>query len=301
LGKVGAAASLVFFTSGRFDEISLCARDEDKSWAEALDLTHASSLIIHNCVVNSKSIGELADCEIIVITVGVPQSAIGNNERSKGMLAAADMIEGVMRGIADKNPDAVIIILTNPVEPMVWKALQVSKFHPRQIISTGTVLDSARLQNSISNLLSVDAKDVHALILGEHGVTAFPLLSTASVGGVPMKDLIDEEEEMCVKAAILDVLKEPFLVKEYKGGTSSAVAMAALKVAEAVITDANALLTVSAVPVGIPGVEDICINLPAVVGKGGVKRIFMPQMDEQEQLSFKKSVDKIRAGIDQLR
>lgn len=296
LGKVGTAASLLFVTSGLFDEVVLCARNEDQSWAEALDLSHAAALMQSKCVVSSAPAGKVAQCEIIVLALGVPQKAVLGGDRTSGITLAAEMIEGAMRQLAPNNPDAVYIILTNPVEAMVYAAVRATGLPARQVVSTGTVLDSARLQNAIGSLLSISARDVHAMVLGEHGKTAFPLMSAASASGMPLADMLSEEDAMVIKATMLEVRKEPFLVARHKGGTSSAVAMTALRVAEAVVTDSNALLPVSVIP-DLDGLRDVCVNLPSIVGRGGVKRTVMPTMTGAEQADFETSLAALRAAI----
>lgn len=303
LGNVGKAVAFSFATSGIFNEVVLSSRNEDQAWAEMQDLNHANALIKNKCVVSISSRDKLVECEIIVITIGVSQGLVPIFGRGLGVEQASEMITETMTELAPNNPDAVYIIITNPVEAMVWKAIQVSHLPANQVVSTGTLLDSSRLQNAIGHLYNLDPKDVDALVIGEHGATAFGLFDNITVNGVRITDIIgdDSEEILLLKSTIIDVLKEPLELAKYKNGTSSAVALTALKIAETVVTNSNSMLTVSTVPEHIAGLEDIALNLPCVIGKGGVKKVIMPTLKELEKIQLNKSIDVIRAKIDQIR
>lgn len=303
LGHVGMSVAFSFATSGIFNEVVLSSRNEDQAWAEAQDLNHANALIKNKCVVSISSREKLAECEVIVITIGVSQALVPMLGRGVGTEQAAAMITEAMSALAPNNPDAVYIIITNPVEAMVWKAIQVSGLPKNQVTSTGTLLDSSRLQNAIGQMYNLDPKDVDALVIGEHGATAFGLFDNITVNGVRITDIIgdDSEEILLLKSTIIDVLREPLELAKYKNGTSSAVSLTALKIAEAVVTDANSMLTIPTVPEDIAGLEDIAINLPCVIGKGGVKKVIMPTLNEGEKIQLNKSIEAIRAKIDQIR
>ena len=297
LGAVGKAVAFSFATSGIFNEVVLCSRDEDMAWSESRDLNHANALIKKKCIVSTAPREKLRDCEIIVITIGVSPALVPKLGRGIGTGQAADMIAETMTVLAPANPDAVYIIITNPVEAMVWKAVRDSQLPAKQVTSTGTLLDSSRLQNAIGHMYGLNPKDVDAIVIGEHGATAFGLFDNITVNGVRITDIIgtDSEEILLLKSTMIDVLKEPLELAKYKKGTSSAVALTALKIAEAVVTDANSLLTVTTVT------DDIALNLPCIVGKGGIKRVIMPSLSDEEGMHLKRSIEAIRSTIDQIR
>ena len=200
--------------------------------------------------------------------------------------------------LLDVAPDAVLLMVTNPVDVLTLAALKFSGLPKNRVLGSGTVLDSARLRDLIARNLGVASQSVHAWIAGEHGDSEFPLWSSASVGSVPVGKF-----EM-PDGARLDVPTEERIAKEVvtaaeriirgKGATNYAVGLAATRVIEAILRDENSVLPVSSLIDGRYGLSDVCLSLPSLVNKSGVAAMLDVPMSEQELELLKRSANEVR-------
>ena len=305
-GHVGAAAAFAAVLRGACSELVLVNRTRDKAEGEALDLSHAAALVPEPPRVRAGDVRDVEGSGVVVVTLSAPWDP---GRHASRMDLAADnlrLFREWIPKVAEHAPDAVLLVVTNPVDVMTWHALKLSGMAPRRVIGTGTLIDSARYRTALSGEIGVHPDDIRAYILGEHGDTQFPLLSTALTGGERFYDR-DLTRRLFDRTA-----RSGYEVTNLKGYTNWAVATACVEIVRAVADDARRTLPVSvrldADGVrGWPGLDaalaetpwpgEVCLSVPAVVGRGGVRRVLRPELNAEEAAALIASAAAVRAGI----
>jgi L-lactate dehydrogenase len=209
------------------------------------------------------------------------------------------MCRSLVPRLLDVAPDAILVLVTNPVDVLTYAALKFSGLPTRRVLGTGTVLDSSRLRDLIARHCGVAVQSVHAWIAGEHGDSEFPLWSSATVGAVPVERFsvggrppMDDE----AKARIADeVVTAAERIIRGKGATNYAIGLAATRVIEAIVRDENRVLPVDSMLDGQAGVKDVCLSLPSVVNRRGVEAVIDVPMSAGEAELMRASADKVRS------
>ena len=265
---------------------------------KALDLAQAAPLEGFDVrIVGTNDFADTAGSDVIVITAGSP--------RKPGM-SRADLVNvnaGIVRSVTEQairySPNAIIIVLTNPLDVMTYVALQTSGLPRHRVIGQSGVLDSTRFRAFIAMELGVSVADVHALVLGGHGDSMVPLVRYAHVGGVPLTKLLPRETiDRLVErtrhggAEIVNLLKTSAF---YAPGAAIA------QMVEAVVRDRKRVLPASVYLDGEYGERGICMGVPIVLGAGGVERIIELDLDEEERAAFARSVAEVRETQAQLK
>ena len=206
--------------------------------------------------------------------------------------------------IVKYNKDCILLIVSNPVDILTSVALKLSGFEPGRVIGSGTVLDTGRFKYLLGEHLGVDSRNVHALIIGEHGDSEVAVYSSANISGVDL----DEFCQTCNKCIdhhsmrriYEDVKNSAYEIIERKGATFYAIARVVKRIAQALIRDENAILTVSSLVDGHYGLYDVCLGLPSVVGQNGVKQIIDTPLDDDELKQLTDSAMKLKEVLDSL-
>jgi len=245
--------------------------------------------------------GEYSDCEdadIVVIAVDKGQRI----KQSRLELAAGnyELFKEIVPSIAKYNNDCILLVVTNPLDVMTYAALKLSGFPKNRVIGSGTALDTARLRFLLGDYLKIDPRNVHAYVIGEHGDTEVPVWSLANVAGIRLKDYcplcrveynVDEFNKL-----FLQVKNAGYEIIERKGRTNYAVALALTKIVQSILRDENAILTVSTLLEDYHGVSNICLSVPVVLSKNGVREIIKLPLDQREVSDFQRSA-KIIADV----
>ena len=199
-------------------------------------------------------------------------------------------LQSILEQLTAVNRDAVLLVVSNPVDVLTGYTLELSGFPAERVIGSGTVLDTARIKCLLGEKLGVDSRNVHAFMLGEHGDSEVAVWSSANISGADLDDFclaagIDDPESMLASLA-REVTHAAYDIIERKGATCYGIAMAVRRIAEAIIRDEHAVLPVSTLARGAYGIEGVCLGLPAVVGRSGVSRVLdLPlSRDETERL-----------------
>jgi L-lactate dehydrogenase len=266
--------------------------------AEALDLAHGIQFMPMAKVEGSDDVAVLADSDVIVFTAGAKQKP------GQSRLDLAETTIGIVRKILPQlvqvAPDAVHIMVTNPVDVVTYAALQVSGLPPRQLFGSGTVLDSSRLRFLLAEHTGVAAQSIHAYVVGEHGDSELPLWSSATIGSVPLLQWLGEDgrialDEAACERIATDVVQSAYRIIEGKGATNYAIGLAGTRVLEAVVNDEGRILPVSSLLDDYYGIGDVCLSVPAIVHAGGVgARVEVP-MTDGELAGLRSSADAVRA------
>jgi L-lactate dehydrogenase len=290
IGKVGATVAFVLAEHGLANEIVLWNRSSTAARANALDIEQACAFTPYRVAIRAGEIEDTSDSDILVMCASVPTPTqmIDRCELAAGNTA---LMRDLVPRFAALSPNAVIVNVTNPVDAITWHVLQLSGFPWQRVIGTGTLVDSARFRDILSQQVGIHPVDIRAYILGEHGDSQFAALSIATAGGEHI-DATPARYKMLeqAKATAFEVLRG-------KGYTNYAIAMAVRNIVEAVVRDLCATLPVSVRINGFCDISDVCLSLPAVIGRGGVHFTLVPDLNAAEQESFRRSAAVVRRTI----
>lgn len=248
-------------------------------------------------VKGTDSYADTADSDIVIITAGLPRKP--GMSRDELLAANAAIIKSVCENIKKYSPNAIVIVVTNPLDAMVYLAWKVTGFAPQKIIGMAGVLDSARMRCFIAEELGVSVEDVTALVMGSHGDSMIPLMRLASVGGVPLADLLPKEKIDAIVARTRNGGAE--IVELLKVGSAYfAPAASAVVMVESIIKDKKRVLPCCAYLTGQYGVKDLFIGVPAVLGAKGVERVIEIKLNEEEKTAFLKTVEQTNKTTDRM-
>lgn len=304
VGHVGSYVLADAMKLGLFAEIGLIDLDRNIAFGEALDQCHATALTyMSNVKVTSGGYEQCQDADIIICAAGPsilkdPDNPEAMPDRAHLSVHNAGVIREVMSGITQYTNSAVIILITNPLDTMVYIAENEFGYPRGKVFGTGTMLDSARLRKTIANIYSIDPKSVTAYMMGEHGLTAFPVLSKLNVAGIGYKELTSYYPEIAPLTAEevrQEVVKAAYAVLNSKGWTNAGVAQAAIVMAKCVVLDERSIYPASTTLRGEYGHDgDVAFSMPCLIGKEGIIRRFAPELDEWETNKLTESIEYIK-------
>ena len=214
-----------------------------------------------------------------------------------------EVFRNIIPQIAAVNREAILLIVTNPVDVLTYAAVRFSGYPENRVFGTGTVLDTARLKYLLGQHLQVDPRSVHAFIIGEHGDSEIAAWSGASVSGVPLRDFCEMRGHFDHESAMKDLAERvrtsAYRIIEKKQATYYGIAMSVRRICEAIVRDEKSVLPVSSVQHGMFGVEDVALSIPAVVGKDGVETTVPIELSDAETAALRRSAETLRQVIEQ--
>jgi L-lactate dehydrogenase len=301
-GNVGATAAYALLLSGLAAEIVLIDANRKRAEGEAMDLAHAVPFSRPTKV----WAGDYEDCAGAVITIlaaGIGQRP-GETRLDLAKRNGAIFAEIVPK-VAGANPDGIILVATNPVDVLTHAAWRISGLSASRVFGSGTTLDTGRFRSLLGDHFGVDPRSVHAFIIGEHGDSEVPVWSSANVAGVGLEDLARAREiafEPEDRERIFSQTRDAaYAIIERKGATFYAVAVALLRIVEAVIRDQRTVLSVSSVVGSKPyRLGEVCLSLPSIVGAGGVEEVLPLRLDAEEERALRRSAEIVREAQDEV-
>ncbi|MCW5941146.1 MAG: lactate/malate dehydrogenase family protein [Fimbriimonadaceae bacterium] len=297
-GRVGSDAAYALQLGGMMDEIALVDMNEDMAAGEALDLRHGAALTA-NTTFSSGGYEVVDGSDCVVITAGL------RRKPDESRLQLVNRNVALFRDILSKIKDvklangAIIMVVSNPVDILTQLAVEADIVPMMSVLGLGTVLDTCRFRSLLADHFKVGARDVHALILGEHGDSMVPIWSSATVAGVKMSSLPGYTTEAAEEVFAM-TRKSGAEVIRLKGGAGRAVGVSIKEVVEAIALDKDAMLPVSAYQTGRLGISDVCLSLPTVVGRAGVLGILEPDVDYLESEGLYKSAASLKEVYGQI-
>lgn len=300
-GNVGATAAQRLVEKALCDVV-LVDIVEGVPQGKALDLTQAAAIEKHDAkIIGTNGYEETADSDVVIITAGIPRKP--GMSRDDLISTNAGIMKNVTAQVAKYSPNAVLIIVSNPLDAMCHVAFETSGFPKNRVIGMAGVLDSARFRAFIAMELNVSIENTHAFVLGGHGDTMVPLPRYSTVSGIPITELISPERiDALVKrtanggAEIVSLLKT--------GSAFYAPASSAVEMTKSILYDKKQILPCAAYLKGEYGIKDLFIGVPVKLGKGGVEEIIEIKLTEDEDAKLKKSaaaVEELKAVLAKLK
>ena len=293
LGRVGSAIAFANVMNPIASDLLLINRTREKAEGDALDLSHASALRNSNMKIRAGGLAESVGSDVIVFTASAPYGA---PTRKRSDLAAENyaLLQQWIPGLAAASPDAILIIVTNPVDALTYASIRLSGFPPQRVIGTGTLLDSVRYRAMLSAELQIHSDDIRAYILGEHGDTQFAASSIAMTGGERFYS--SEITERIFQQTV----GMGYRVSQLKGYTDYGIAMATMLILDSIVYDLRHTMPLSVLIDGFCDVHDVCLSVPAVIGSAGVTRVLKPRLTTEEETAFVHSAQAVRSTIEQM-
>jgi L-lactate dehydrogenase len=296
-GAVGATLAFAALTRGAARTVALFDVNRAKVDAEVLDMSHGIQFMPMAEVIGSDDIEVLAGSDVVMFTAGAKQKPGQSRLDLAG--ATISLVSKVLPDLVRVAPNAVHVMVTNPVDVVTYAALKISGLPANQLFGSGTVLDSSRLRFLVARQTGVAVQNVHAYIVGEHGDSELPLWSSASLGGVPLLDWRGIGGHGPLTAQVRDqiaheVVESAYRIIEGKGATSYAIALAGSRIIEAILKDEQRILPVSSLLDDYYGIGDVCLSVPAVVGAGGVGERMAVPLSSDELDGLVRSADAVR-------
>jgi L-lactate dehydrogenase len=299
-GSVGATLAYACLIRGAAKTIALYDVDAAKTRAEMLDLNHGLQFVPMATVVGSDDIEVSHDASIVVITAGAKQKP--GQTRLDLAESNVAMCRDLVPRLLAVAPEAILLLVTNPVDVVTYAALKYSGLAPRRVFGSGTVLDSSRLRLLVAEHCGVAVQNVHAYIAGEHGDSEIPLWSSASIGSVPLLAWNNVPGRPPLDAAAREEIHRRVVgaageIIRGKGATNYAVGLAAARVVEAVLRDQRQVLPVSSLLDGQAGIEDVCLSLPSIVDRLGVELVLPGPLSPEESEGLRRSAETVKGVI----
>lgn len=301
-GNVGSTFAYALLLNGLASEIVLIDANRAKAEGEAMDLNHTVPFA-HPTRVWAGDFPDCAGAAVTVLAAGTAQKP--GQSRLDCIQANAEIWRDIVPQIAGHNPGGILLVATNPVDVLTYAAWRISGLPPARVLGSGTILDTARFRFLLSQHFGVDARSVHAYIIGEHGDSEVPVWSLANIAGMRLPDycrangLVYDEPEM---QKIFESTRDAaYHIIERKGATYYAVAAGLLRITQSILRHQNTVLSVSSLVENYCGISDVCLSLPTVIDRGGVQQVLRLSLDEFETERLRRSAGILRSTIAALR
>lgn len=298
-GNVGSTIAYTLAVSSIASEIVLIDINSEKALGEALDIRQGMSFA-SSARIYAGSYMDAKDSDIVVITSGVARKP-GQSRLDLAQINV-NILKSIVPEITKYAPDAVYVIVSNPLDIMTYAFTKYSGIPERRIIGSGTCLDTARLRSRLAEYYSINQQNVHAVVLGEHGDSSFVPWSLATISNVPV-DMYSEALTGCDR--ILPPMDktevETYMRKSgarviaRKGATFYAVSLSVAHICKCIGQDNNSLLTVSSMMHGEYGIEDVCLSLLSIVNRTGIAGKLVTPMTDEEVEKLRKSAEAVKA------
>jgi malate dehydrogenase len=290
-GNVGATTAQRIAEAGLADVV-LVDIVEGLPQGKGLDLAEAAPVVLHDArVLGTNDYADTAGSDIIVVTSGLARQP--GMSRDDLLTKNAGIVRSVVEQAAKVSPDAILIVVTNPLDAMCHVAMEASGFPRERVIGMAGVLDSARFRTFIAMELGVSVEDTHAFVLGGHGDTMVPLSRYSTVAGVPITELLPAERVKALEERTANGGAEVVALLR-TGSAFYAPAAGAFEMVEAILLDRKRVLPCAVMLRGEFGVDGLFVGVPVVLGAAGMERVFEIELTAEEQGAFRKSADAVR-------
>lgn len=293
-GRVGMSAAYSLLHRGVVNELVLYGRSKKDLEGGKLDLEHGLSFLSPATITAADDPSALINSDVIVFTAGASQQP--GETRLDLLKKNSTIIQRMIPDLVKAAPKAVLLMITNPVDILTYQAYQLAGIPKGRVFGSGTVLDTARFRFHLSQFLHVNPRSIHTYILGEHGDSSFPVISSATVGGQPLAEFPDFSQEQ-VHKAYEAARTAAYTIIQSNGATYYGIGVVISHLVSAILKNARSVL-----PVSIPlhnyfGFSGVALSVPCIVGRTGVEAILKPRLDWEEKQMLEKSVNQIKKHI----
>ena len=295
-GFVGSSSAFAMMRAGIFSELILLPVNRGRAEGEAMDIAHGLPFS-RPMKIYAGDYSDLRDCALIVITAGANQKP--GETRLDLVRKNVAILGSIIPQIVKYNREAILLIVSNPVDILTWAAQKLSGLPARQVIGSGTVLDTARLKYLLGSHLRVDSRSVHAVIIGEHGDSELAVWSGANISGVDLDHFCElqgiTDYPKVLEFIYKNVRDSAYEIIDRKGATYYGIAAAVTRIAQCIVRDEHSVLPVSVNLQGLYGVDDLCMSVPAVVGRDGAEKVLEIELSDSEREAFRKSAETLKS------
>lgn len=298
-GAVGSSLAYASLIRGSAREVVLYDIDAPRVEAEVLDLAHGTPFTGSSTITGGADLDVIAGANVVVVTAGAKQ----HPGQSRLDLAGVNVgiLRSLMPELVERAPNAVYVLVTNPCDVLAVAAQRFSGLPAGRVFSSGTVLDSSRLRWRLAERFDVAPSSIHAMIVGEHGDSEFPLWSQSRIGPIPIREWVDASgDSMTVEELdrIADEVKNAaYKVIAGKGATNYAIGLSGARIVEAVLNDEGAILPVSSMLDNYRGVSGVALSVPSIVDAAGVSRVIEVPFSSEEERLLHTSAEAIRESL----
>ncbi len=298
-GHVGATLAQRIVDDELANELILIDIVEGLPQGKGLDMWESAPISGSDCyVIGTNDYQDTKDSDIVVITAGLPRKP--GMSREDLLAKNVEIVKSVTQQVASRSPNAILIVVSNPLDAMAWTALKVSGFERTRVIGMAGILDTARYRSFIAMELKVSTKDIQALVLGGHGDSMVPLPRYTMVGGIPLTELLPRDR---IDAIVERTRKGGAEIVNYlkTGSAYYAPSAAVAEMVEAIVKDKKRILPCAVYLRGEYGFEDIYLGVPVKLGKIGVEHIFELKLSEEEKEALRKSAESVKNTVAQIK
>ena len=300
-GFVGSSSAFALMQKGLFNELVLIDANKARAEGEAMDISHG--LAYSNSMrIYAGEYEDISDAKIIIITAGAAQKV--GETRLDLIKKNSKIMTSIVNEIVRVKAEGLLLIVANPVDVLTQVALKVSGFGKERVFGSGTVLDTARLKYLLSEKLRVDTRNVHAVIMGEHGDSEFVAWSFANVSGMPIKKFLClrgyKDMEQLKEEIHVEVRDSAYKIIERKGATYYGIALSVTRICECIVKNQHSMLPISTLLEGEYGVTNVALSVPAILGSDGVEAVLELPLSSNEILELHHSSDTLEATFNEL-
>jgi len=293
-GAVGMAAAFALLTQGFCSELALTDVMADKLQGELLDLQHGMTFLNNIKISASADATVCAGSKVIIITAGVRQQE--GESRLNLVQRNVDIFKNIIPGLCKNSPDAILLVVSNPVDLMTYVTWKLSGFPKHRVIGSGCNLDSSRFRVQLSQKLNISPKSCHGWIIGEHGDTSVPVWSGVNIAGVRLRDmnpkLGKDDDPENFKQVHKDVVNGAYEVIRLKGYTSWAIGLSCAALTDAIRSNQRTCHPLSVPVQGKHGIDkDVFLSLPCILGENGISHIINMKLEEEEEKQLQNSAN----------
>ena len=294
-GFVGATAAYSLAMTGSCHEVILYDINPNIAKGKALDIGQSTSYAPKGTIVTAaENASDLKDCDVIVITAGVPRK--GDMTRADLLMINAKIMKDVVGNIIKYSPETIILCVSNPLDIMTHVIHRLTGWNRERIIGMAGALDGARMSYQINQTIGYGSGQIKSMLIGDHGQNMIPMPQISTVGGVPLNELISKEDMQNIINRTKDGGAE--IVKHLGTSAYYAPGRAISVMVEAILDDSRIIMPSSVMLHGEYGYNNITVGVPVVLGAKGIHKIIELELDDETKAKFKLSVDSIKDGIE---
>lgn len=283
-GFVGSSIAYSLASAGTVSDIVLVDVNFDRAEGEAMDIAHGDPFY-KKITITAGDYQAASGSDLVIITAGTNQRP--GETRMDLISRNAAIVSSVAEQIKTTCPDAIVLVVSNPVDVMTRVVQHVTGFAPERVIGSGTNLDTARLRHFLGKKFDIDSRDIHAYVLGEHGDSEFVAWSNVHIAGMNINEASDAFGGVMSDYDYIDLANSTrnaaYEIIQRKQATYYGIAASVTRITDAILRNENAILPLSVKLSGQYGLTDVYISLPAVVGENGIVKILAPYLSEEEE------------------